>query len=151
MIKQGIQFLDQIKSINSTVLPIGYSDLFYKSIAKKDSIILVIQKEEKNIGGILGWKEKDTFILGTLAVYTKYQGNGYGKQLIECFISKVKELNQSNDDENKTIKRIEVQIHIENKNAIEFYQHFGFKEIKIVPKAYPRLKNPKALVYSLCL
>ena len=127
-------------------------------------------KNEKGkiIGGLIGWKDKNTYILGTLAIYTKYQGKGYGKQLVDCFISKVKTINslhstsientsqneekESNEKkETQCIKQIDVQVHADNEQAIGFYQHLGFSQTKVIEKAYPRLKNPKAFQFSFML
>ncbi|EKE38151.1 hypothetical protein ENUP19_0181G0014 [Entamoeba nuttalli] len=160
MLNIGIHFIDEIRRVNCNVLPVMYSDIFYNKIKKEDSIVikslnlifkdLVIERvlikevseDNKIVGGIIGMKEKDKYILMTLAIYTKFQGKGYGSKLVEFFIQKVKE---------KGIRKIEVQVHIDNKHAIEFYTKFGFKRIKTIPKAYPRLSHPSGYLYELII
>ncbi|EDR30235.1 N-acetyltransferase separation anxiety, putative [Entamoeba dispar SAW760] len=134
MLNIGIHFIDEVRRVNCNVLPVMYSDIFYNKIKKEDSIVIK--------RGIIGMKEKDKYILMTLAVYTKFQGKGYGSKLVECFIQKVKE---------KGIRKIEVQVQIDNKNAIEFYTKFGFRKIKIIPRAYPRLPHPNGYLYELII
>ncbi|GAT97245.1 acetyltransferase gnat family [Entamoeba histolytica] len=142
MLNIGIHFIDEIRRVNCNVLPVMYSDIFYNKIKKEDSIVIKISENNKIVGGIIGMKEKDKYVLMTLAVYTKFQGKGYGSKLVEFFIQKVKE---------KGIRKIEVQVHIDNKHAIEFYTKFGFKRIKTIPKAYPRLSHPSGYLYELIL
>ena len=142
MITKGKEYLNEITYINSIVLPISYNTLFYNSILKKNPIIIGISHDKQIVGGIIGWKEKNEFILGTLAILSKYCGYGYGRKLMDCFLDEVKRIKDE-----LHIQRILVHVHDENDNAKGFYTHFGFVFDRIIPKAYPRFNNPKALVY----
>ena len=47
------------------------------------------------------------------------------------------------------IKTIQVQVHVENEPAIQFYKKFGFKQKKCIEKAYHHIRNKKAFLFEL--
>ena len=96
-------------------------------------------ENDENLGGLIGFKEGDKYVLATLSVYTKHQGKGIGSQLLDMFTQKVKD---------KSIKEIEVQVQTDNENALEFYYKHKFIKTKLIPKAYKRQRNPNAYLLS---
>ena len=62
-----------------------------------------------------------------LSVHPSYQRTGLGKKLIHKIFKECK---------NKNIKRIFLEVSLKNKQAISFYDSFGFKTISIRKKYY---------------
>ena len=62
-----------------------------------------------------------------LSVHPSYQKRGLGKKLINQIIKECK---------NENIKRIFLEVSIKNKQALSFYDYFGFKTISIRKKYY---------------
>jgi len=62
-----------------------------------------------------------------LAVHPFYRGRGLGKKLIHKIFKECKKEN---------IKRIFLEVSLKNKQALRFYDHFGFKTISVRKKYY---------------
>jgi L-amino acid N-acyltransferase YncA len=91
----------------------------YEDILKKNfenSFMFVL--EEKNIKGFMWFFiEKDEINLEE--IFSIEKGKGYGKELMDFLINYAKE--------NK-IKRINLDVHFNNKKALRFFKKFGFTE-----------------------
>ena len=62
-----------------------------------------------------------------LSVHPSYQRRGLGKKLIYKILKECK---------NKKIRRIFLEVSLKNKQALKFYDYFGFKTISIRKKYY---------------
>ena len=62
-----------------------------------------------------------------LSVHPYYKRRGLGKKLIHEIIK---------DNKNDKVKRIFLEVSAENKQALSFYEYFGFKTISIRKKYY---------------
>ena len=62
-----------------------------------------------------------------LSVHPSYQRRGLGKKLIYKILKECK---------NKKIRRIFLEVSLKNKQALRFYDYFGFKTISIRKKYY---------------
>ena len=85
---------------------------------------------DNNLGKIIGFIGTANQSLEMLFIHPEYRGKGIGKTLLDYSISKLK------------IKRVDVNE--QNKQAVGFYQHFGFKiksrsELDSLGKPYPIL------------
>jgi len=91
----------------------------YKEILKKNfknSFMFVL--EEKGVKGFVWFiREKDEINLEE--IFSIEKGRGYGKELMDFLINYAKE--------NK-IRRINLDVHFKNKEALRFFKKFGFTE-----------------------
>jgi len=77
------------------------------------------------------------FELGKMAVSEAYQGNGFGKQLLEYAITTAKE---------KNAEKIILYSNTKLEAAIALYKRFGFTEIPLEPNTYARSNIKMELV-----
>jgi len=91
-----------------------YYSILLKNFNKSKMFVL----EDENLVGFLWYlKEKDEISLEEIFV-TKTK-KGYGKILLNYLIKEAKK---------SKIKKINLDVHFKNKNAIEFFRKFGFSE-----------------------
>jgi ribosomal-protein-alanine N-acetyltransferase len=89
---------------------------------------IVAEKAHKIIGFIVGVKTNpETAKILMLSVTESYRRQNIGSALLARFL---KEMQVEN------IKNIELEVRIDNKKAIKFYQKHDFKIIKKIPKFY---------------
>ena len=83
----------------------------------------------KIIGFIIGVKtfEKSARIL-MLSVHSDYQKKGVGTKIVASFLEEMKRLN---------IKNIELEVRVNNLNAINFYKKLNFKIMEKIKHFYP--------------
>ena len=111
-------------------LPERYSpsifNYFYESFANG---FLVAEEYGKIIGFIIGVKtfEKSARIL-MLSVHSDYQKKGVGTKIVASFLEEMKRLN---------IKNIELEVRVNNLNAINFYKKLNFKIMEKIKHFYP--------------
>ncbi len=92
------------------------------------------------IGYIIFYDTSDEIDLFEIAVSRKYQGQGYGKRLIEGGIEILKEnLKQLRDKESKN--RILLEVDETNIKAMGLYEKIGFKKIAIRKNYYGQNRN----------
>jgi len=70
------------------------------------------------LGRIISDLNKEDYYISNLAVFEKYRGHGVGKRLIYFAIEEAKRLGKS---------QLALDVESDNKNAIAFYYHLGFK------------------------
>lgn len=70
------------------------------------------------LGRIISDLNKEDYYISNLAVFDKYRGYGVGKRLIDFAIEEAKRLGKS---------QLALDVETDNKNAISFYHHLGFK------------------------
>ena len=70
------------------------------------------------LGRIISDLNKEDYYISNLAVFDKYRGYGVGKRLIDFAIEEAKRLGKS---------QLSLDVETDNKNAISFYHHLGFK------------------------
>jgi ribosomal protein S18 acetylase RimI-like enzyme len=115
--------------IASETLPEHYNpslfNYFYESFPKG---FIVVEKFNKIIGFIVGTKtNQNTVRLLMLSISEKYRRQKLGSNLIKYFIREMIQLN---------IKHIELEVRVDNKQAINFYRKNGFKITEIIQKFY---------------
>ena len=88
----------------------------------------VAERLHKIVGFIVGGKTiSETARILMLAISEKHRGIGLGSTLLNNFL---KEMSLQN------IKNVELEVRIDNKQALNFYQNHGFKIEEVVPKFY---------------
>lgn len=99
-----------------------YFNRFLDDRKKRKMECLVLEKNEKIIGFILGRKFgniKPRYNLTTLLVDGGYRGRGFSKVLLDKFLKTIKK--------NKSVKK--VYLHFRDSNDYEsFYRHYGFNK-----------------------
>ena len=127
-----------IKEINSKNSEICY-ELDLKSIKhwnqkqwekelEKDFVTAIGIFFKKSILGVCVFhKLDDEAEITYLSVHPAYKRRGLGKKLIYQVFRKCKKEN---------IKRIFLEVSLKNKQALRFYDHFGFKTISVRKKYY---------------
>lgn len=71
--------------------------------------------------------------LNTLALNPSLQGRGIGREMIKDAIAKLSD---------SGVKRIELQVEIDNPRAIGFYERLGFEYEGTMRRAYKRASDP---------
>ena len=95
-----------------------YSDLL------KRNIIYKIEIDKKIVAYILWLKRKSYYRLYSLAILKEFQGKGLGKLLLGF------SLNSLDKD------CFELEVRTANQTAINLYEKFGFKKVKVLEKFY---------------
>lgn len=157
--------LGTMKKINQVTLPCTYSDSWYQESLNSDQIVKLAYYSELPVGCIkakaintnpndlkdfeLITSQKLTpkmipnmVYLETLSVLPKYRHLGIGKRLLSHLIEETK---------NKFIHEIVLHVHIDNKDALEWYKKHDFVEKDLIKDYYKNqnLLNPDAYVLSL--
>jgi len=70
------------------------------------------------LGRIISDLNEEDYYISNLAVFEKYRGQGIGKRLIDFATEEAKRLGKS---------QLALDVESDNKNAIAFYYHLGFK------------------------
>ncbi len=113
----------------SETLPERYNpslfNYFYETFPQG---FLVTEKLHKIVGFIVGVKTNiDTTRILMLAVAKQHRRYGVGQSLLNQFL---KELTLQN------MKQIELEVRVDNKQAIKFYQKHGFDIIDVITNFY---------------
>jgi len=113
----------------SETLPERYNpslfNYFYETFPQG---FLVAEKFHKIVGFIIGVKTNtDTTRILMLAVAKQHRRYGVGKSILTQFLKEVALQN---------IKQVELEVRIDNKQAISFYQKNGFNVIDALTKFY---------------
>ncbi|MDD2790438.1 MAG: GNAT family N-acetyltransferase [Sulfurimonas sp.] len=94
----------------------------------KKGNIFVAQEQTQLVGYILIFSYKKSLRIYSLAVDERFRGQNIGMQLIEY----VKDLANAAHK-----RKLTLEVKTSNKNAIRFYEKFGFKIMKILKEYYP--------------
>lgn len=123
-IKKDLKALSEIyeKTMSKNFVGVGehpitkkeYFKILNKNLSKANMFVL----EDNSIEGFV-WYNKDGNEFNIEEIFVLDKGKGYGKMLME-FVLK--------DAKNKRIRKINGDVHINNKKAILFLKRFGFTE-----------------------
>ena len=125
--KDEMQYSDSLKGLNKTTEI--YFEYFKAELKKKNSAVFIAE-EEKPIGIIIVTYFKPLRIskfarkgyISNLYVQKNYRNKGIGKKLVNISLKWLKE--------NK-VEYVSLEIHLENKDALNFYTEKGFKDYTI--------------------
>lgn len=112
---------------------------FLKNLSENDHLFVAeIQEETKKVVGLIGLHVKKSPRLRHSAgigimVHKDYQGQGIGTALMKTVIDLA--------DNWLMLKRIELDVFVDNQKAIEFYKKFGFEVEGL--KKYAAIRNGK--------
>lgn len=113
----------------SETLPERYNPSLFNFFYETFPIgFLVAEKNHKIIGFLIGViTNPDTAKILMLGVYKHSRKQNVGSRLINHFFNKIKQ---------KNIKNVELEVRIDNKIAIKFYEKHNFKIIEKIPNFY---------------
>lgn len=92
------------------------------ALDKKNHLVLVGSIQGITIGYVLATLELDEAEIDSVAVSIKYEGNGYGRLLMEEMIKELEEMN---------VNRILLEVNAKNERAKNLYINKGFKTYRI--------------------
>ena len=100
----------------------------WKNELEKDYVTAIgIYLNNSILGVCVFYKLFDEAEIQYICVHPSYQRRGLGKKLIFKILKECK---------NKNIRRIFLEVSLKNKQALRFYDYFGFKTISIRKKYY---------------
>lgn len=119
------QSLCQLESSLFSKEEFGLSlDSFYYHIKKND--LFVFEENEKVVGYILWLKRKKYYRLYSIGVDKDFQGKGIAKELLEFSLRRL------------MFPRYQLEVKIDNQNAIKLYESYGFVKKKTLKGFYPK-------------
>ncbi|VDD79181.1 unnamed protein product [Mesocestoides corti] len=137
--------INQLRIINRTVFPVNYTDKFYTDLLKQpqlcrlayfnDIVVGAVCYRIEKVAGSDNLKKCYIMTLGCLAPYRRY---GIGSMLLRHVLHKCMK--------NKQIQSVYLHVHIENEEAIRFYQKFDFLITDKVENYYHRLSPQDAYI-----
>jgi ribosomal-protein-alanine N-acetyltransferase len=101
--------------------------VFLNFLLKEPNGFLIAKMNDQIVGYIIGIIEKNIGTIVSIAVKKDYRRKGIGKKLLDCIIEYFK---------SKNISIINLQVRIDNYEAISFYENNGFKKVKILKNYY---------------
>mgnify|MGYP001491895254 CR=1 FL=1 len=130
-----MNFIKQINSENSNIcyeLDLKSIKLWnkdqWKNELEKDSVTAIgIYQNHSILGVCVFHKIYDEAEIRYLSVHPSHKRRGLGKKLINTFLR---------DCKNNNIKRIFLEVSLKNKQALRFYDYFGFETISIRKKYF---------------
>ena len=106
---------------NSTYDPKSFETEFDEVLASNQRMILVVEKDKKLVGYLLGEEIKNPFkhfgYIDDIFVSKDFRGNGLGAALLKEFMNLLRL---------EGIKKFRLGVSIKNKVALEIYQRLGF-------------------------
>ncbi|KAM3186648.1 hypothetical protein ACTXT7_003901 [Hymenolepis weldensis] len=140
-----IHNINQLRVINRTVFPVNYTDKFYSDLLKNPQLCRLAYFNDIVVGAVCYRFEKaegsDNFrkcyimTLGCLAPYRRY---GVGSILLKHVLRKCAK--------DKQVQTVYLHVHVENDDAVKFYEKFGFEITGKVENYYRRLSPQDAYV-----
>ncbi|KAM7536008.1 hypothetical protein Aperf_G00000095169 [Anoplocephala perfoliata] len=137
--------VNQLRVINRTVFPVNYTDKFYIDLLKQpqlcrlayfnDIVVGAVCYRFEKVEGSDNLKKCYIMTLGCLAPYRRY---GVGSLLLRHVLRKCAK--------NKQVKTVYLHVHIENDDAVKFYEKFGFQITSKIENYYHRLSPQDAYI-----
>lgn len=124
-----IEDLIGIFTANKICLPIYYSLNDWKDMIGNLNYLIYVMEENKIIYGyILAEKRDERYHILSFGVLPELRRKNIGTSLMNKLFEKI--------SEDKTIKKISLNVHVKNTNAISFYIKNGFQTNNILKNYY---------------
>lgn len=125
--------LDEIYCLEKLVFnQNAFSKDLIKKLIRKNIFFLKLEKnkfKKEIIGFVIVVKDRiDRANIINFLVNPKYHNKGYGSCLLNTTLQNIKDLN--------TIKKIVLNVQVENSSAIKLYRKFGFKIVQKIDQYY---------------
>ncbi len=114
-------FILENEVFKSDSMAISLSSFYYHL---KNNTIFIVEDDESILGYILWLERNNYFRLYSLCISTNFQGNGFGKKLLEYSFEKMPK------------KAMQLEVRLSNQKAIKLYEKFEFKKVKILKDFY---------------
>ena len=139
--------VEQVKKLNLAVFPVRYNDKFYADLWKPpiQEYTQLGYFSDILVGAICARVEPaegSTFkvYIMTIGVLAPYRRLGIGKQLLE-------ELMKTCTSQENCVE-VYLHVQVNNQEAIDFYQKFGFSVGEVMKDYYKKIEPPDAVVLS---
>jgi len=133
----------QLRVLNTTILPVRYSDAFYKDVLKDEKLIRYAQHNDATIGAVACREEKSSedggpsLYVMTLGVLAPYRRLKAGHALLTYVLDLCRD-----EKALAHIERIHLHVQVSNDDAIAFYAKYGFAVVgDVVENYYVRLEG----------
>jgi len=128
--KAGISDAYSLYICNKSLLPIYYSidEYLYFILLSPYKEVLVAEKDKKICGYILGEYDGRFMHVLSFGVYPECRRQGVGKMLMDELMKVAKS--------NKGTDTLSLNVHVENKTGIAFYEKYGFKNVETIKNYY---------------
>jgi ribosomal protein S18 acetylase RimI-like enzyme len=94
-----------------------------KKVDYQPDLFFVALLDDRVIGSVMAGYEGHRGWLNYMAVLPEYQGQGYGRKLMEKAIAELKKLG---------CLKVNLEVRKNNSSVIDFYTHLGFKDNEVV-------------------
>ena len=106
----------------------AYSKRRLENSAKKHTNDFIVAKlAKKTVGYLIAYNRPGLLDFDSLAVDKKYRNSGIGSALVNFALNKFKK---------KGLKKASLEVRIDNKKAISFFENLGFKITKVIKRYY---------------
>ncbi len=133
---------ERIFEIESSSFPAdGYSQkrIFRLCKINPDNFILAVCRKEP-VGYLLTRPREKSMNIDSIAVDKTYRGLGIGGKMMRLAIKKSRIMK---------MKRVFLEVKINNKKAINFYKRLGFRNVRIIKKYYKDGNSAQKMVLNL--
>jgi len=135
--------IEQLLTINKSILPVQYSEAFYKGVLERgrkfayfayfnDVVVGAVSCRMENV------KDEIKLYVLTLGVLEPYRRLGIGLKLLEKVLDIAKR--------NPQVVSVYLHVHVVNQNAIHFYLKHDFKEMERIQDYYSKIDEPHCLL-----
>lgn len=94
-----------------------------KKVDHQPGLFFVALLDGRVVGSVMAGYEEHRGWLNYLAVLPEYQGQGYGRKLVEKAIAELRKLG---------CLKVNLEVRKSNSSVIDFYIHLGFKNNEVV-------------------
>ncbi|MEM3407538.1 MAG: ribosomal protein S18-alanine N-acetyltransferase [Nitrososphaerota archaeon] len=101
--------------------------IFVGYLIKYSNGFLIAKINDQIVGYVIGIAEKNVGTIVSIAVKKDYRRKGIGKKLLNSIIEYFK---------SRSVSLINLQVRIDNYEAISFYEKNGFKKVRILKNYY---------------
>ncbi|KAH9418327.1 N-alpha-acetyltransferase 50-like [Dermatophagoides pteronyssinus] len=135
-----------LRRLNQVIFPVSYNAKFYKDVLESGPLAKLAYYNDIMVGAVccrVDTSEPNTrrLYIMTLGCLASYRRLGIGTKMVEHILDYVSQKDSNFDS-------IFLHVQINNEDAIEFYQKFGFEIIETRKNYYKRIEPPDAHVLS---
>lgn len=125
--------ISQLRLLNSAILPIHYSEKFYKTVLRDTSGCRLAQHRGTYIGMVCCTEIRPGVLyIMTLGCVPACRRKGVGSALLRFVLGCARE---------RSARVVQLHVHSANQDAVSFYEHFGFK-VEGTEEGYYRYLKP---------